>query len=76
MNLPSHLTARRFRPLIALLVVAVSGVVSAPAPALGAVPTLSINDVSITEGDSGTLTMTFQVTQSVRGKSSVHFATA
>ena len=67
---------QRFRPLMALLALAVSGVVSAPAPALGAVPTISINDVSVTEGDAGTTTLTFQVTQNIRGKSSVRFATA
>jgi hypothetical protein len=72
----SHRTVRRFRPLIVLLAVAVSGVVAAPVPALAAVPVLSINDVTITEGDAGTLTMTFQVTQNARGKSSVHYATA
>jgi Calx-beta domain len=75
-NFSSQRTVRRFRPLFALLALAVSGVISAPAPAFGAVPTLSINDVTITEGDAGTLTMTFQVTQNIRGKSSVRFATA
>ncbi|HEX6475097.1 MAG TPA: Calx-beta domain-containing protein, partial [Candidatus Limnocylindria bacterium] len=76
MNFSSHRTVQRFRPLIALLAVAVSGIVAAPAPALAAVPSLSINDVTITEGDAGTLTMTFQVTASTRGRASVHFATA
>ena len=77
MNLPSRPhTVLRFRPLVALLALAVSGVVSAPAPALAAVPTLSINDVGITEGDAGTLTLTFQVTQNIRGKTSVRYATA
>jgi Calx-beta domain len=75
-NFSSQRTVQRFRPVFALLAVAVSGVISAPAPALGAVPTLSINDVSITEGDIGTLTLTFQVTASARGKSSVQFTTA
>ncbi len=40
------------------------------------VPSLSINNVTLTEGDAGTLTATFTVTQSGRGKSSVRFATA
>ena len=77
MNFSSRpLSVQRFRPLVALLIVAVSGVIAEPAPALAALPTLSINDVTITEGDVGTLTMTFQVTQTGRGKSSVEFATA
>ena len=59
-----------------LLAAAVSGVISAPAASLAApLPTLSINNVTITEGDAGTLTVTFTVTQSGRGKSSVRFAT-
>ncbi|HKO33173.1 MAG TPA: hypothetical protein VJY85_05455, partial [Candidatus Limnocylindria bacterium] len=59
-----------------LLVAAVSGAISAPAASLAApLPTLSISNASITEGDAGTQTLTFTVTQSARGKSSVRFAT-
>jgi hypothetical protein len=66
-----------FRPLAILLAVAVSIPMSLPGPSLAAaLPTLSINDVTITEGDAGTLTLNFTVTQTGRGKSSVRYATA
>jgi hypothetical protein len=69
-------TIRGFRPMAILLAAAVSGAISAPAASLAApLPSLSINNVTITEGDAGTLTLTFTVTQSARGKSSVRFAT-
>ena len=69
-------TGDRFRLLAIMLVVAVSGVISAPSASLAApVPSLSINNVTLTEGDAGTLTATFTITQSGRGKSSVRFAT-
>ncbi len=59
------------------LTAAVSGVISAPAPSLAApLPTLSINDVTVTEGNLGTVTATFTITQSARGKSSVRYSTA
>ena len=70
--------AHGFRPLAILLVAAVSGVISAPVRfACGSVGRrISINDVTITEGNAGTLTATFTVTQSARGKSSVRYSTA
>jgi hypothetical protein len=40
-----------------------------------ALPSVSVNNVSITEGTGGTKTLTFTVTQDVRGKSRVSFAT-
>jgi hypothetical protein len=39
-------------------------------------PTVSVNDVSITEGTGSTKTLTFTITQSARGKSRVSFTTA
>jgi Calx-beta domain-containing protein len=67
-------TVRRLTPLVILLAATLPGLssISLAAP----LPTLSINDVTITEGNAGTLTMTFAVTQDVRGKSSVRFVTA
>ena len=66
-----------FRPLVILLAAVVSIPISMPSPSLAApLPTISINDVTITEGDAGTLTMNFTVTQTGKGKSSVRFATA
>jgi hypothetical protein len=38
-------------------------------------PTVSVNDVSITEGTGSTKTLTFTITQSARGKSKVSFTT-
>ena len=82
MNPSRPRTIRRFRPLAIMLVVAVSGVISAPSasfaarPGGGPPPTISINDVTITEGDAGTVTATFTVTQSKKGKTSVRYTTA
>ncbi len=69
--------SRGFRPLAILLAAAVSGVMSAPSPALAApLPSLSIDDVSVTEGDAGTVTLNFTVRQDSRGKSTVRYSTA
>jgi hypothetical protein len=67
-------TVPRFKPLVILLAAALPGLssVSLAAP----VPSISINDVTVTEGDAGTLTATFTVTQDSRGKSSVRYSTA
>ena len=46
----------------------------APAGA-ATLPTVSVNDVSITEGTGSTKTLTFTVTQSARGKSRASFTT-
>jgi hypothetical protein len=71
-----HRAVHGFRPLAILLAGAVSGVISAPSASLAApLPTLSINDVTVTEGNAGTLTVNFTVTQDGRGKSSVRYAT-
>ena len=61
--------AHGFRPLAILLVAAVSGVISAPSASLAApIADLSVNDVTITEGNAGTLTAMFTVTRSVTGQ--------
>ena len=67
----------RFKPLVWLLAVALPGLASVPTVSLAApLPTLSINDVTVTEGDAGTVTATFTVTQNSRGKSSVRYSTS
>jgi hypothetical protein len=38
-------------------------------------PTISISDVTITEGEAGTVSVVFRLTQDKRGKSSVRYAT-
>ncbi len=43
--------------------------------AAAALPTVSVNDVSVAEGTGSTKTLTFTLTQSARGKSKVSFAT-
>ena len=66
-----------FKPLVWLLAAALPGLASVPTVSLAApLPTLSINDVTVTEGNAGTVTATFTVTQNLRGKSSVRYSTA
>lgn len=68
---------RRIKLLMFLLAAALPGLASVPSVTLAApLPTISIDDVTITEGNAGTLTATFNVTQSGRGKSSLRYATA
>ena len=69
-----RLTVHRLKPLVILLAAALPGLnsVSLAAP----VPSLSINDVTVTEGNAGTVTTTFTITQNARGKSSVRYSTA
>src|SRR5215210_2214825 len=67
----------RFKPMVWLLAAALPGLASAPTVSLAApLPTLSINNVTVTEGNAGTVTATFTVTQDSRGKSSVRYSTA
>lgn len=47
----------------------------AAAPLRGALPSISIDDVTVTEGAAGTVSATFTVTSSERGKATVSFAT-
>jgi Calx-beta domain len=61
--------------LTAVLALPVSGLAGRGTAAAAALPTVSVNDVSITEGTGGTKTLTFTVTQSARGKSRVAFTT-
>ena len=70
-------TVRRLTPLAILLAAALPGLVSTPSVSLAApLPSLSVNDVTVTEGNAGTVTATFTVTQDIRGKSSVRYSTA
>ncbi len=65
------------KPLVWLLAAALPGLASVPTVSLAApLPTVSVNDVTVTEGDAGTVTATFTVTQNSRGKSSVRYSTA
>jgi hypothetical protein len=64
--------AALFALALALPVSALAGHGSAGAATL---PSVSVNDVSITEGTGGTKTLTFTVNQDARGKSRVSFAT-
>jgi hypothetical protein len=68
---------RRLTPLAMLLATALPGLISTPSVSIAApLPSISINDVTITEGNAGTITASFTVTQDSRGKTSVHFSTA
>ena len=70
-------TLRRLTPLAILLAAAFPGLISTPSVSLAApLPSLSVNDVTVTEGNAGTVTATFTVTQDIRGKSSVRYSTA
>jgi hypothetical protein len=73
---------RSYRARISSLGASIALVVVGFVPALSdaataaVVPTISIGDVTVTEGTGGTVSAVFQVTKSSRGKSSVHFATS
>ncbi len=70
-------TVHRLSPLAILLAAALPGLISIPSVSLAApMPSLSVNDVTVTEGNAGTVTATFTVTQDIRGKSSVRYSTA
>jgi hypothetical protein len=59
----------------AVLLSPLSAVIAHGPVAAATLPTVSVNDVSISEGTGSTKTLTFTVTQSARGKSRVTFAT-
>jgi hypothetical protein len=68
---------QRLKPLVIVIAASLPGLLSAPAVSLAApLPSISINDVTIIEGNAGTVTATFTVTQDSRGKTSVRFSTA
>jgi hypothetical protein len=62
--------------LAALLVLPVSTLAGQGPARAATLPSVSVNDVSIAEGTGGTKTLTFTITQDVRGKSKVDFVTA
>ena len=62
--------------LAASLLLPVTAVIARGPASAVTLPTVSVNDVSITEGTGGTKTLTFTVTQSARSKSKVSYATA
>jgi hypothetical protein len=65
------------RALTVFVAAAAAGVPSGtPIAHAAPLPTISVDDVTTTEGDAGTHSVTFLITQAGRGKSSVHFATA
>jgi hypothetical protein len=78
MKLPRRLwTIPRLKPLVFLLAAALPGLTSAPSASIAAPsPAISVNDVTVTEGNAGTVTATFTITQDARGKSSVRYSTA
>jgi hypothetical protein len=70
-------TLLRLTPLVILLAASLPGLISTPSVSLAApLPSISINNVTITEGNAGTITASFTITQDSRGKSSVRFSTA
>jgi hypothetical protein len=70
-------TVHHLTPLAILLAAALPGLISTTSLSLAApLPSISINDVTVTEGNGGTVTTTFTITQDSRGKSSVRFSTA
>jgi hypothetical protein len=70
-------TIHRLKPLAILLAAALPGLISAPSLSLAApLPSISVNDVTVSEGNAGTITTTFTITQDSRGKSSVRFSTS
>ena len=74
---PRHRGRGHVRASTFLLAISVVGVSMTIPPAVAApVPSISVNDVSVTEVDAGTVTVAFTVVQDRRGKSSVHYATA
>jgi large repetitive protein len=63
---------------LTLVVAALTAGLPTGAPAVHAapLPTISVSDVTTTEGNGGTHSVTFLITQSGRAKSSIHWATA
>ena len=49
---------------------------STPPVTAAALPTISVSDVTVSEGTGGTVTAVFKVTQDIKGKSTVSYATA
>jgi urease beta subunit len=46
-----------------------------PPAAAAPLPSISVNDVTVTEGDAGTVSATFTITQDIRGRSRVSYHT-
>jgi hypothetical protein len=68
---------QRLKPLVVLLAAALPGLISAPPVSLAApLPSISVNDVTVLEGNAGTVSVTFTISQNGRGKSSLRFSTA
>jgi hypothetical protein len=73
---------RAFRARVTSLGASVALIVVGFMPALphaanaAVLPTISIGDVTVTEGTGGTVSAVFQVTKSARGKTSVRYATS
>jgi len=75
-RLPRSFVARTAGILTAMLLSPLPTMVTHVPVGAATLPTVSVNDVSITEGTGSSKTLTFTITQSARGKSKVSFATA
>jgi Calx-beta domain len=73
---PRSVVARTAGILAVVLLLPLPTMVTHSPVGAAALPTVSVNDVSITEGTGSTKTLTFTITQSARSKSRVVFATA
>ena len=72
---PRSVVARTAGILAAMLLFPLPTMVTHAPVGAATLPTISVNDVSITEGTGSTKTLTFTVTQSARAKSRVSFTT-
>ena len=73
---PRSVMARTAGILVAMLLFPLPTMVTHAPVGAATLPTVSVNNVSITEGTGSTKTLTFIVTQSARAKSRVSFTTA
>ena len=73
---PRSVVSRTAGILAALLLFPLPTMVTHSPVGAATLPTVSVNDVSVTEGTGSTKTLTFTITQSARAKSRVSFATA
>ena len=74
-RVPRSVMARTAGILAAMLLFPLPTMVTHAPVGAATLPTVSVNDVSITEGTGSTKTLTFTVTQSARAKSRVSFTT-
>ncbi len=73
---PRSVVSRTAGILVALLLFPLPTMAAHSPVGAAPLPTVSVSDVSVTEGTGSTKTLTFTITQSARAKSKVSFATA